>query len=68
MEREGYRLFPRDRPDAGRRQRRRIDGARDQEHLAAAGADRDAIADYIKSLPPVEGPPRPKKPARSDQS
>jgi mono/diheme cytochrome c family protein len=23
--------------------------------------DRDAIADYIKSLPPVEGPPRPKK-------
>ncbi len=25
--------------------------------------DRDAIADYIKSLPPVEGPPRPKKKA-----
>jgi mono/diheme cytochrome c family protein len=24
-------------------------------------ADRDAIADYVKSLPPVEGPPRPKK-------
>ena len=23
--------------------------------------DRDAIAEYIKSLPPVEGPPRPKK-------
>jgi len=23
--------------------------------------DRDAIADYLKSLPPVEGPPRPKK-------
>jgi mono/diheme cytochrome c family protein len=23
--------------------------------------DRDAIADYIKSLPPVEGPPKPKK-------
>jgi mono/diheme cytochrome c family protein len=24
-------------------------------------ADRDAIADYVKSLPPVEGPPQPKK-------
>ena len=24
-------------------------------------ADRDSIADYVKSLPPVEGPPRPKK-------
>jgi mono/diheme cytochrome c family protein len=23
--------------------------------------DRDAIADYLKSLPPIEGPPRPKK-------
>ncbi len=23
--------------------------------------DRDAIADYVKSLPPVEGPPKPKK-------
>ena len=30
--------------------------------------DRDAIADYIKSLPPVEGPPRPKKAASGDQS
>jgi mono/diheme cytochrome c family protein len=28
--------------------------------------DRDAIADYVKSLPPVEGPPRP--PKKSDQS
>ena len=27
--------------------------------------DRDAIADYIKSLPPVDGPPRPKKAAKS---
>jgi mono/diheme cytochrome c family protein len=28
-------------------------------------SDRDAIADYIKSLPPVEGPPKPpKKPAK----
>jgi len=26
--------------------------------------DRDAIADYIKSLPPVDGPPRPKKVAK----
>jgi mono/diheme cytochrome c family protein len=25
------------------------------------GPDREAIADYVKSLPPVEGPPRPKK-------
>jgi hypothetical protein len=24
-------------------------------------ADRDAIADYLKSLPPVDGPPKPKK-------
>ena len=38
VEREGYRLFPRNRPDARWRQRRRIDGARDQEHLAIAGA------------------------------
>ncbi len=35
LEREGYRLFPRERADAGRRQRRRIDGARDPQHLAA---------------------------------
>jgi mono/diheme cytochrome c family protein len=28
--------------------------------------DRAAIAEYIKSLPPVEGPPRPKKAAKSD--
>jgi mono/diheme cytochrome c family protein len=28
--------------------------------------DRNAIAEYVKSLPPVEGPPRPKKPAKSD--
>ena len=27
--------------------------------------DRAAIAEYIKSLPPVEGPPRPKKAAKS---
>src|SRR5882724_8233481 len=27
--------------------------------------DRDAIADYIKSLPPVEGPPKPKKPEKA---
>jgi mono/diheme cytochrome c family protein len=26
--------------------------------------DRAAIAEYIKSLPPVDGPPRPKKPAK----
>ena len=30
--------------------------------------DRDAIADYIKSLPPVDGPPRPKKAASGDES
>jgi mono/diheme cytochrome c family protein len=30
-----------------------------------SGEDRAAIADYIKSLAPVDGPPRPKKPAKS---
>jgi mono/diheme cytochrome c family protein len=28
--------------------------------------DRAAMADYLKSLPPVEGPPRPKKAAKTD--
>jgi len=28
--------------------------------------DREAIADYLKSLPPVQGPPRPKKVAKGD--
>jgi hypothetical protein len=27
--------------------------------------DRAAMAEYLKSLPPVEGPPRPKKAAKS---
>ncbi len=27
--------------------------------------DRTAMAEYLKSLPPVEGPPRPKKPEKS---
>jgi mono/diheme cytochrome c family protein len=27
--------------------------------------DQAAIADYVKSLPPVEGPPRPKKPEKT---
>ncbi|KJC42792.1 alkylated DNA repair protein [Bradyrhizobium sp. LTSP885] len=31
-----------------------------------SGEDRDAIADYIKSLPPVEGPPKPPKKADKD--
>ncbi|THD56203.1 MAG: c-type cytochrome [Bradyrhizobium sp.] len=30
--------------------------------------DRAAIADYIKSLPPVDGPPRPKKAAKGGKS
>src|SRR6202051_1502588 len=30
--------------------------------------DRNAIAEYVKSLPPVDGPPRPKKPAKSDDN
>jgi cytochrome c553 len=30
-----------------------------------SGEDRAAMAEYIKSLPPVEGPSRPKKAARS---
>ena len=34
LEREGHRLFPRNRADARWRHRRRFDGARDQEHLA----------------------------------
>jgi hypothetical protein len=29
------------------------------------GEDRAAIAEYLKSLPPVEGPPRPPKAAKS---
>jgi mono/diheme cytochrome c family protein len=29
--------------------------------------DRAAIANYVKSLPPVEGPPRPKKKEAKDQ-
>jgi hypothetical protein len=29
-----------------------------------SAGDRDAIAAYIKSLPPVDGPPRPKKAAK----
>jgi mono/diheme cytochrome c family protein len=29
-------------------------------------ADQAAMADYVKSLPPVEGPPRPKKPANAE--
>ena len=34
-----------------------------------SAGDRDAIADYVKSLPPVDGPPRPKKAAKgSDKS
>ncbi len=28
--------------------------------------DRAAIAEYLKSLPPVEGPPRPRKAAKGD--
>ena len=28
--------------------------------------DRAAIAEYLKSLPPVDGPPRPKKAAKRD--
>jgi mono/diheme cytochrome c family protein len=31
-----------------------------------APTDRSAIAEYVKSLPPVEGPPRPKKKAEQD--
>ena len=26
-----------------------------------SSSDRDAIADYIKSMPPVDGPPKPMK-------
>jgi hypothetical protein len=27
--------------------------------------DQAAIAEYVKSLPPVEGPPKPKKPEKA---
>jgi len=47
--------------DAGWRQRRRLDGTRDPELSKLSPEDRDAIANYLKSLPPVDGPPRPKK-------
>ena len=30
-------------------------------------SDQAAMADYVKSLPPVEGPPRPKKPEKKEQ-
>jgi hypothetical protein len=30
--------------------------------------DRAAIAEYLKSLPPVEGPPRPKKAEKGGKS
>ena len=34
-----------------------------------SSSDRDAIAEYIKSLPPVEGPPKPtRKPDKKDPS
>ena len=43
LEREGHRLFPRNRANARWRHRRRLDGARDQEHLAIerGGSRRD---------------------------
>ena len=43
LERKGFRLFPRERDDAGGRHRRRLDGARDPQHLAivAGGSRRD---------------------------
>jgi hypothetical protein len=28
--------------------------------------DRDSMAEYLKSLPPVEGPPRPKRKSEQD--
>jgi mono/diheme cytochrome c family protein len=31
-----------------------------------SAGDRDAIAEYLKSLPPVDGPPRPKKAAKAE--
>ena len=33
-----------------------------------SAADRAAMAEYLKSLPPVEGPPRPKKAEKAKDS
>ena len=47
---------------ARRRHRRRLDGARSSAtRRNSAAEDRAAMAAYLKSLPPVEGPPRPAK-------
>ena len=35
------------------------------EAMSEIRRGRDAIADYVKSLPPVEGPPKPKKKEKS---
>ncbi len=59
--REGHRRPAGDRRDAGRRP---VGGAMARghpQHLAASPQDRDAMAVYIKSLPPVEGPKKPEK-------
>ena len=49
-----------DRRDAGRRHRRRRDGqGRRQHRQSSARRTATAIATYIKSLPPVEGPKPP---------
>ena len=46
--------------DAGRRHGRRRDGAKSSRNTAQlTPEDRAAMAAYIKSLPPVEGPKKP---------
>ena len=56
----GARQVARDRRDAGRRHGRRRDGQGDCATPRKLSAeDRAAIATYVKSLPPVEGPKRP---------
>lgn len=60
--------FPRNRTDARGRQRRRTTVRVIKNISLLSAEDRDAIADYVKSLPPVEGPPRPKKAASGDKS
>ena len=61
VERKGHRLFPRNRGDAGWRHGRRLDGAGDQEHLAIEFSGSRRHGRILKSLPPVEGPPRPRQ-------
>ena len=64
VEREGHRLFSGDRADP-EATARRVDGRVIKNTSQLTPEDRVAMAEYLKSLPAVEGPPRPKKAAKS---